>query len=240
MTTILGRYPHFILVLALAVAAAGLGCGSDNPADSGGFGEVNVLVGGGSWEEVAMLSRTTAPVPAEDIESFLLDVDRIVLNAKADDDTSDTGDPEDPEEPEDPAEIFAAADSDSADGDSSGMVVIFDAEEQPEVDNEIDLIDLGNLSDIISSSGVPAGHYSQIRLEIANPRLRLVGEEPGEYLTNIELTANGRLFALVDLEIAERETVNLMLLLNRIHLVQKGNGDFVLTPQLGVEVVQDL
>jgi len=228
MITVFGRYPYFIIVLALALAAALIGCGSDNPADSGGFGEVNVLVGGGTWEEVAMLSRATAPVPAEDIESFLLDVDRIVLNAKAAEDTSD------------PGEVFMAADDDSAGGDSSGMVVIFDAEDQPEVDNEIDLIDLGNLSDIISSSGVPAGHYSQIRLEIANPRLSLVGEEPGVYLTNIELAANGRLFASVDLDVGEGETVNLMLILNRIHLVQKGNGDFVLTPQLGVDVVSEL
>jgi hypothetical protein len=210
-----------MLILSVAVIVIGLACGSDNSVESGGFGEVNVVVGAGPWEDGAVLAQETAPVPAEELESFLLDVSRIVLNAKAEDDTSE-------------------ADDDSTHDDSSNMVVIFDAEEQPEVDNEIDLIDLTNLSGMISSAEVPVGHYSQIRLEIANPRLRFVDEEPEEYLTNVQLTANGRMFAGVDLEISEGETVNLMLELNRIQLVQKGNGDFVLTPKLGVDLVSDL
>jgi hypothetical protein len=210
-----------MLILSAAVIVIGLACGSDKSVESGGFGEVNVVVGAGTWEDGSVLALESGPVPAEEIESFLLDVGRIVLNAEAEDDTSE-------------------ADDDSTHDDSSNMVVIFDAEEQPEVDNEIDLIDLANLSGIISSAEVPVGLYSQIRLEIANPRLRFVDEELEDYLTNIQLTANGRMFAGVDLEISEGETVNLMLELNRIHLVEKGNGDFVLTPKLGVDVVSDL
>ena len=54
------------------------------------------------------------------------------------------------------------------------------------------------------------------------------------------VTASGRLFANVDLAISAGERVYLRLVLDRIHLVEKGNGDFVLTPKLGVEILPEL
>ena len=156
------------------------------------------------------------PVPLEEIESFLLKVDRIVLNRSAEDDS---------------AEVEEG---------SAGKVVVFDASEEPAVDNEIDLVDLTNLSDILSSAEVPPDNYTQIRMEISDPRLNLVGDPLEEYRTNVSLTANGRLFSSVDLTISSGETVYLHLLVDRIHLVEKGNGDFVLTPQLEVEILPEL
>jgi hypothetical protein len=142
-------------------------------------------------------------VDPEDIEVFLIAVDRITLKVVADDD-------------------------------SVGGIVVFDASEQPAADNEIDLVDLTELSEIVSSAEVPPGEYAQIRMEISDPRLRLVGDAAGEYRTNVKLTANGRLFAQVQLVLPEGETVDVHLLLDRIHLVKRGDGDFVLTPQLRV------
>jgi len=127
-----------------------------------------------------------------------------------------------------------------ADDDSVGKVTVFDASEQPAIDNEINLVDLARLREIVSSAEVPPGDYAQIRMEISAPRLSLAGDPPGGYRTNIKLTANGRLFAKVDLTIPPGETVDLHLALDQIHLVRKGNGDFVLTPQLRVHLLPEL
>lgn len=127
----------------------------------------------------------------------------------------------------------------SAEDDSLGQVTVFDASEQPAVDNEIDLIDLAKLSTIVSGVEVPPGDYGQVRMEIADPRLALVGDPAGEYRTNVSLTANGRLFAEVELTIMPADTLDLHLVLEQLHLVEKGNGDFVLTPQLRVEIVPE-
>ena len=155
-------------------------------------------------------------MPVDEIESFLLVVDRIILKSSADDDSAE------------------------AEEDSTEKVVVFDAVEQLAVDNEIDLVDLANLSDVLSSSEVPPDDYTRIRMEISNPRLRLIGDPAGEYRTNVSLTANGRLFANVDLAISSGETVYLRLVLDGIHLVETGGSDFVLTPQLGVEILPEL
>jgi hypothetical protein len=188
--------------------------------------EVRILVGAGSWQGSGDFIQLEAPVPVDAIETFLIDVDRILLYAE--DDSAEV------------EETFADAGEDSA-----AKVVIFDAAEQPAVDNEIDLVDLTNLSDIISSAVVPPGEYVKVALEISNPRLALVGDSRVamaelEYITDVQLTANGRLFSSMDLLLAGGDTVNLELLLHEIHLVEKGGGGFVLTPQLRVEIVDDL
>jgi hypothetical protein len=205
-----------VICLGLAAMLVGLNCGSDKSTEATGYGEVRLVVAAGEWEDGVLLGLGAAPVPVEDIESFLLTVDRISLNVSAEDDTAE------------------------AEEDSTGIIIVFDASEQPAVDNEIDLVDLENLSDILSSAEVPAGDYGQIRMEISDPRLRLVGDAVGEYRTNVSLTANGRLFANVDLVISPGETTYLRLVLDRIHLVETGGGDFVLTPQLRVEVLSEL
>jgi hypothetical protein len=125
------------------------------------------------------------------------------------------------------------------DGDSTEKVVLFDASEQPAVDNELDLVDLTKVHEMVAGAQVPAGDYGKIEIEISDPRLRLVGDPVGEYRTNLQLTANGRLFAQVELAMAEGQEFDLHLVLNRIHLVEKGNGDFVLTPQLRVEILPE-
>jgi hypothetical protein len=160
------------------------------------------------WTGTAYTALAAGPVDPDSIESFLITIDRVILNPSADDD--------------------------SLEG-----VMVFDATEQPAVDNEIDLKDLSELSQIVSGAEVPAGEYKQVRMEISDPRLRLVGDPAEQYRTNIKRTANGRLFAGVDLTILPDEVLDLELILNSLHLVEQGNGDFVLTPQLSVEIVTE-
>jgi hypothetical protein len=164
-----------------------------------------VAVSVGDWASGAPGLLAAGPVDFEDIESLLIDVDRITLHL-------------------------------SSDEDSLEGIVVFDAAEQTTVDNEVDLVDLSTLSEIVSSASVPEGDYHQVRMEINNPRLRLVDDPAGEYRTDVKRTANGRLFAQVDLAILPGETLDLNLVLNDLHLVEQGHGGFVLTPQLRVEV----
>ena len=205
-----------IICACLVLGLAGLNCGSDKSTDTAEYAEVRVLVTTGAWQGTESLVQEGGPVPVDEIESFLLVVDRIILKSSADDDSAE------------------------AEEDSTEKVVVFDAVEQLAVDNEIDLVDLANLSDVLSSSEVPPDDYTRIRMEISNPRLRLIGDPAGEYRTTVSLTANGRLFANVDLAISPGETVYLRLVLDGIHLVETGGSDFVLTPQLGVEILPEL
>lgn len=194
-----------IVCVAIAIALLVMGCGSETCTEVGGSGSVKVTVSVGGWATSAYDLIASGPVDFEDIQSFLLTLERITMHVSAEDD--------------------------SVEG-----VVVFDASEQSVVDNEIDLVDFSALSEIVFSAPVPAGDYEQIRMEISNPRLQLVGDAAEEYRTNVQLTANGRLFAEVDLTIQAGETLALDLILNDLHLVEKGNGDFVLTPQLRVEI----
>jgi hypothetical protein len=217
VTGLRSHIASYIVVLAvLALASAGLNCASDTATCVTENAEVYLVVTAGEWDDTEPLTLDGGPVPAEDIESFLLTVDRIILKTSADEDSTE------------------------AEEDSTEHIVVFDASGQPAVDNEIDLVDLTNLSDILFSAEVPPDDYAQIRMEITGPHLRLVGDPAGEYRTNVSLTANGRLFANVDLAISPGERVYLHLILDRIHLIEKGNGDFVLTPKLGVEILPTL
>jgi len=82
---------------------------------------------------------------------------------------------------------------------------------------------------------VPAGTYTQVRLSIENPRLVLSADTETE-LTNIQLTANGRLFVSETFELEGGESTLIVLDFGGIHLVQQGHGGFVLTPQLRAEI----
>ena len=195
-----------VLCAASALAVSGFNCGSDTCPSGRDHATVNVAVSVEGWSAVLYAALEAGPVDPDSIESFLITIDRIILNPSAEDD-------------------------------SLAGVVVFDATEQPAVDNEIDLKDLSELSEIVSGADVPAGDYKQVRMEISDPRLRLVGDPAEQYRTNIKRTANGRLFAGVDLTILPDEVLELELILNSLHLVEQGNGDFVLTPQLRVEVV---
>lgn len=115
--------------------------------------------------------------------------------------------------------------SGSSDGESK--VVVFEGS------TDVDLLDLQGVSEIVSEAEVPPGTYTKIRLSIDNPRLVLVAE-PEVTLTDIQLTANGRLFVSQTFEVPEGQTSLIILDFGGVKLVQQGNGGFTLTPQLDV------
>lgn len=115
------------------------------------------------------------------------------------------------------------------DDDNTSKIEVFSGSQ------DIDLVNLDSVSEILSSVQIPAGTYTKIRLSIENPRLVLAAN-PGVEITNVQLTANGRVFVSQTFDIPAN-TNNLILLdFMGIHLVETGSGKYVLTPQLRTEL----
>lgn len=100
---------------------------------------------------------------------------------------------------------------------------------------EVNLLDLTGVSQIISDAAVPPGTYTKIRLEIADPRM-VLKEDPETEITDIQLTANGRLFVSQTFEVPEGQTSLILLDFNGVKVVEQGNGGYTLTPQLRVDL----
>jgi hypothetical protein len=96
---------------------------------------------------------------------------------------------------------------------------------------DVDILDLTDISAVLSCVDVPAGVYTKIRLSIENPRL-ILDSDPETVITDIHLTANGRLFISEEFELPDGGFYLLILHFESIHLVEQGNGGYVLTPQL--------
>lgn len=117
----------------------------------------------------------------------------------------------------------------SGSAEEEAKVVVFEGS------TDVDLLDLQGVSEVISEAEVPPGTYTKIRLSIDNPRLVLAAE-PDVTLTDIQLTANGRLFVSQSFEVPEGQTSLIILDFGGVKLVQQGNGGFTLTPQLDVSL----
>src|SRR5690606_26212105 len=100
---------------------------------------------------------------------------------------------------------------------------------------EIDLLNLTDISEILSETEIPAGTYTKVRIHIANPRL-VLASDPDTVITDVHLTANNRLFVSQTFEIPEEQTSLIVMDLGSIALRAQGNGGFVLTPQLRVDI----
>lgn len=100
---------------------------------------------------------------------------------------------------------------------------------------DIDLVNLEAISEILSSVQIPAGTYTKIRLSIENPRLVLAAN-PTVELTNVQLTANGRVFVSQTFNIPAGSNQLLLLDFMGIHLVETGAGKYILTPQLRTDI----
>ena len=159
----------------------------------------------------AVFSAEKADVPIDDIYSLKVTLTQIEL-VPAD------GDAEEEEE--------EAAKQDDDDGEDNGHVsILFEP-------IEIDLVDLLDVSEVISSAEVPSGVYNQIRLSIENPRLVLWPDVETEMDDVVHLTANGRLFITKKFELPDGQPSLLLLTFGGLKLVITGNDKYVLTPQM--------
>lgn len=100
---------------------------------------------------------------------------------------------------------------------------------------EVNLLDLTGVSQVITDAALAPGTYTKIRLSIESPRMYLK-ESPEVEITDIHLTANGRLFVSQTLSIPEGQTSLILLDFGGLKVVEQGNGGFTLTPQLQVDL----
>jgi len=100
---------------------------------------------------------------------------------------------------------------------------------------DVNVLDLTEVSEVLSCVDVPAGLYTKIRLSITDPRL-VLKSDPLTVITDIHLTANGWLFVSEEFELPEGESYLIILHFTGLHLVEQGNGGYVLTPQLRADI----
>ncbi len=100
---------------------------------------------------------------------------------------------------------------------------------------DVDLKNLTAISEVLSYAEVPSGKYTKIVLAITNPRLYLAAD-PETAITDVKLTANGRLFISEQFVLPAGGPSLLLLEFDGIHLVKQGNGRYNLTPQLRADV----
>lgn len=167
-------------------------------------------LGGGKADVVILLANGAekmGPVANDDIESFVVTVTEISLDGPSDD---------------------AKGDDSEDDSDDTNRTVVFEGE------LEVDLKNLENVSEVLSTAEIPAGKYTKIRMCVENPVLTLVGASEPE--TNVRFTANGKVFVSEQFTLQGGSQQLIILSFNGIHLVEQGNGAFILTPQLRADI----
>lgn len=196
-----------LLVCLAAVTLLFAGAGCPR---SGKEGKVTILFGSATKSLKSTLLSAVAPkavVPTEDISSLTVTVTEISLHTDDDDEE---------------------VEGEGAKSHHGGVLVF-------EGSQDLELLSLEGLSEVFSTAEIPAGTYSQIQLSIENPRLRLT-DDPETEITNIKLTANGRLFVSETFEVPEDGNSLIELTFEDLHLVRNGNGRYVLTPQLRADI----
>ena len=134
---------------------------------------------------------------------------------------------------------FVVLDDNAIDDDDNGTGGHFTVFEGMQ---DFDVVDPSGLSEILSSADIPSGRYCKIRLYVEDPRLLLVEDEPFDpedppYRTNVQLTANGRLFIGRHFVLEPGGETLIEIIFEGLHLVEPGtSGKYVLTPQMRAEV----
>ena len=194
------------LGLVVSIGLTTMGCPPTN-----GTAKVTTMFTGDSQSVAnAMIKALVAkdgPVNVADIESLEVTITEINLDYAGDAGAMDDGD----------------------NGDGTSKVNVFEGSEV------VDLVQLDGVNRLISLDEAPSGKYTKIRISFENPVLVLKSDLNTE-ITDIHLTANGRLFISQMFDLPANQQSVLLIDFGGLHLVMHGNGSFVLTPQLSVEL----
>lgn len=99
---------------------------------------------------------------------------------------------------------------------------------------DVDLLSLTDLSQILTTTDIPAAEYCRIFIRIENPRLVLKAD-PDTVITNVHLTSFGRIVVREHFEIEEDEEILVLLDFGGIHVFRLGDL-YVLFPRLKADV----
>lgn len=186
-----------------------------------------LLIPQGKAQITVLLTNDTGkmgPVEIDSIESFFVTVTEISLDGPADDDDSD----DDSEDDDSKGAEDEGDDDDEGEDDDGSKTVVFEGALR------VNLVDLMEVSEVLSTEEIPAGKYTKIRMCVEDPELTLTGES--EPLENVNFTANGKVFVSKQFTLEDGEQQLIILNFNGLHLVEQGNGEFRLTPQLRADI----
>jgi hypothetical protein len=97
----------------------------------------------------------------------------------------------------------------------------------------LDLVDLQLISEVLTSVNLPVGKYTKIALYYENPVVTVGGVET----TDVQTTANGRIFISQNFIVPDTGPVLIQIDFKEIGLTETGNsGKYVLNPQLRVDI----
>ncbi len=139
------------------------------------------------------------------------------------------------------AELWVSIDEIALDRQGTGeddpgeKVVVYSKDTDPDAE-PVNLLDLQEVSRLLSTAEIPADTYTKIRLEISDPHLFLKADDPPVDIDNVKLTAHGHLFIGETFTLEDGDNVLLLLDFGGIHLALNGNGRYVLTPQLHADL----
>lgn len=205
------------LVLVACGSGGGGGTAADNRATIGISGSLGTP---DTASDSGFSSRVTGRDVVEPgtINTLTLNVTKIEMHHAGDD-----------------AEVPPAADHiDEGEGTDEeggqGWIVVYE-----DVDGmDIELVALDGITAVVDTVDLPAGRYTKIRIYYENPRLTLVGEE-GTELTDIHITANGRMFISQTFTLEQGGATLIFIDFGGVHLTfNPVTGRYVLTPQLRV------
>jgi len=191
----------------LSVGMLSIGC----PPEPSGVGKVTTMFTGDSQSVanalIGAIVTKDGPVDVADIESLTIKITEINLDY-----SGDAGEMEDGEN-----------------DDGTSKINVFEGCEI------VDLVQLEGVNRLISLDEAPAGKYTKIRISYEDPVL-VLKSDPSTEITDIHITANGRLFISQMFDLPEGQQSILLIDFGGVHLAMNGNGGFVLTPQLAVEL----
>lgn len=215
-----GRVSFVVAVVGLALVLA---CGAGCPGRQRKAQVTTLLTNDTDSLAKVVLSSLLPPkdtVDLDDVEHLYVTVTSVSLDYAGTVADEGDGNGDDPTKQDPPA--------DPGDDDGGSKIEVFSGE------LEIDVLDLTDISEILSTYEAPAGKYTKIRISITNPRLYLAAA-PEEEITDIQLTANSRLFLNLKFTLPGGPTL-LLLDFNSVDLRAQGNGAYTLTPQLGADL----
>jgi len=202
------------MLAALFAAIVLVGCPPELEPQPEGDAKVHMLLTASENEQASALVRQMdiatkqGPVDVDEIESLMVTVTRISFDGPVQGD-------ERQEEEKEPSEV-----------------IVFEGE------RDVELMDLREVSELISVAEVPVGEYTKIRLHYEDPELWLEGDE--EARRDIHRTANGRLFVSETFTLVAHKPNYVVLDFQDLHLVQTGQRDrYVFTPQLRADILVD-
>lgn len=214
-----------VMMLPVVLVACG-GGGGGATAGSDATIVVTSSDAGAGFSESGFVSQILDPrgnVTLSPDDSLTIDITKVTVHLAGSDDEA-----EEEEEEDDENEPSA-----------SGWITLFESGDGT-LPITLDLVELQALSEVLTSAHLPEGKYTKLVIYYENPHVIVDLDGPGGNApvdsTDIQVTANGRLFVSQNFTIDIDEPVLILIDFSTLSLADTGPTRFTLNPQLDVTI----